>query len=64
MYKKEKHSIHDVDYIIIDEQNNIEKHQEEVNNNYSFLIIKDSKKIKSDSKPNNKQLEPDDFVLE
>lgn len=63
MYKKEKHSIHDVDYIIIDEQHNIEKHQEEVNNNYSFLIIKDSKKMKSNT-TSTKQLEPDQFILE
>ena len=63
MYKKEKHSTHDVNYIIVDEQHNIEKNQEEVNNNYSFLIIKDSKKMKSDAKIT-KQLEPDSFILE
>tara|TARA_Y100000389_G_C17084930_1_gene328428 strand:- start:182 stop:376 length:195 start_codon:yes stop_codon:yes gene_type:complete len=64
MYKKEKHTTHDLDYIIEDEQTNIEKHQEEVNNNYSFLILKHSKKIKADSNISNKQLEPEPYVLE
>ena len=63
MYKKEKHTMHDLEYIIEDEQTNIDKHHEEVNNNYSFLILKYSKKIQADSNINN-QLEPEPYVLE